>query len=255
MSALDGIWWDSGEKLPSWRLVVKRNFEIGAEVRPWRFQDEAEAAAGLTDICQLPAHPLEIDEVLGGQPISSMARIQFDLAGRKWMAAGFPFSDDRRQIVVDDDLPAIVDRVRDDVRLAWGRSSDDQARLTPFKTDGCSLFLDGSVHDRYRWRECCVAHDIAYWKGGTRDDRRAADKALRGCVLDKGGSKALSVLMYDAVRAWGGPVFPTWYRWGYGWSYGRGYGELTEYEEQQVEVRLEEYQLSLEPPAAAAPGE
>jgi len=41
-------------------------------------------------------------------------------------------------------------------------------------------------------------------------------------------------LVVDAVRVGGHPVFPTWYRWGFGWPYERGYAPLTAEEQGQV---------------------
>jgi hypothetical protein len=57
------------------------------------------------------------------------------------------------------------------------------------------------------WRECCVVHDRAYYYGGTREEKRAADEAF-GVLL---GST-----MQIAVSIGGLPYLPTSYRWGYG---------------------------------------
>lgn len=113
--------------------------------------------------------------------------------------------------------------------------------LSPFSSDGCSLFPDGTPGDRSNWCGCCFAHDMAYWRGGTEEERLAADEALRDCVLQRTGDKTLAETMYIGVRAGGHPVFPTWYRWAYGWSYGRGYQPLTAKERALVEKRKEEY--------------
>lgn len=119
--------------------------------------------------------------------------------------------------------------------------------ITPFTSDGCSLFPDGSLEERNLWCSCCLEHDIAYWRGGTEEVRLAADGALRDCVKEKTGSEELAELMYSGVRLGGSPVFPTWYRWGYGWPYGRGYRALSETELKSVEKRLTEYRKSNAP--------
>jgi len=113
--------------------------------------------------------------------------------------------------------------------------------IDDFSSDGCSLFPDGTPKDRSKWCDCCFAHDIAYWRGGTEKERKAADLALRDCVLDRTGNEALAEAMYLGVRAGGHPIFPTWYRWAYGWSYGRGYVPLTEDERTQAGKKLQEY--------------
>src|SRR5258706_9019152 len=46
--------------------------------------------------------------------------------------------------------------------------------------------------------------------------------------------------MYDGVRVGGHPVFPTWYRWGFGWPYKRGYARLTTGEQGQVARKKEQ---------------
>ena len=117
------------------------------------------------------------------------------------------------------------------------KSSD----LRDFTSDGCSLFPDGDMKDRELWCVCCFEHDISYWRGGTEEERKKADEALRDCVLARTKNKVLADLMYQGVRMGGQPVFPTWYRWGYGWQYGRGYAPVTEKEQSRVDEKLEAY--------------
>jgi len=111
--------------------------------------------------------------------------------------------------------------------------------LRPFVSDGCSMFFDGTPAQRDLWRQCCYAHDTAYWRGGTREERTAADRELRSCV-DQAEDEALADLMYLGVRAGGSPCWPTPYRWGYGWPYGRGYRALSEAERRLADRILAE---------------
>ena len=123
---------------------------------------------------------------------------------------------------------------------------NEEMKLSDFTSDGCSLFIDGTFEDPDLWKECCLKHDIAYWQGGTEEEREAADIAFRECVQKKTGNAELAELMYQAVRTGGEPYYPTWYRWGYGWSIGRGYKSLSKSEMLQVETKLEKYHLNLE---------
>ena len=81
-----------------------------------------------------------------------------------------------------------------------------------FKTDGCSWWPDDD------WGDCCVAHDLTYWMGGTRKNRKKADIALKNCVEDK-DHPVISEFMYYGVRVFGVYWLPTPFRWGFGWNY------------------------------------
>ncbi|SCK12559.1 hypothetical protein [Vogesella sp. LIG4] len=122
-----------------------------------------------------------------------------------------------------------------------------QAPLQPFTTDGCSLFPDRALIGKADWCTCCVAHDLAYWRGGSAEQRLQADQALRRCVLAASGSRELAELMFTGVHLGGGPYFFTPYRWGYGWRYGRGYRKLSEGEQAQADALLAQQQPG--PPA------
>ena len=113
--------------------------------------------------------------------------------------------------------------------------------ISDFTSDGCSLFPDSSLISEKDWCSCCFEHDIAYWQGGTEEERLKADEALRDCMLEKTGDEKLSTVIYQGVRFGGSPYFYNWYRWGYGWDYERKYKKLSEEEKKQVEVKLKKY--------------
>lgn len=96
------------------------------------------------------------------------------------------------------------------------------------------MFPNRSPDGKTDWCRCCLAHDLAYWRGGTADERLAADDALRACVRASTGSPLLARIMHAGVRTAGGPRLPTSFRWGYGWPYGRNYLPLDAREEAQV---------------------
>jgi hypothetical protein len=83
---------------------------------------------------------------------------------------------------------------------------------TAFTSDGCSLWFDGD------WVECCVLHDLAYWRGGTSAKRQKADRALEQCVAARGYT-AMAGIMFAGVRVGGVWWLPTCFRRGYGWDY------------------------------------
>ena len=79
-----------------------------------------------------------------------------------------------------------------------------------FTTDGCSRWPDDS------WVACCIAHDVAYWCGGSERDRQEADQELMNCVNNK--TQVIGNIIYAGVRIGGLPWLPTPWRWGYGWD-------------------------------------
>lgn len=111
--------------------------------------------------------------------------------------------------------------------------------IRPFKSDGCSSFPDGTFLNNELWLPCCVAHDYAYWKGGTIRERVAADEALRQCVASL-GEPEIAKLMLAGVKVGGTPYLPTSFRWGYGWPFPRGYQALSEEDLKKIENLKEE---------------
>jgi hypothetical protein len=119
--------------------------------------------------------------------------------------------------------------------------------LAPFTSDGCSMFPDRSLWSDTDWCSCCVAHDLAYWRGGTAEQRLAADEALRACVLRSSGSAGLAELMFNGVRAGGEPTVLTSWRWAYGWPFGRNYTALTPDEQAAAKTLQVEYENNPQP--------
>lgn len=80
------------------------------------------------------------------------------------------------------------------------------------KENHCTLFPEGN------WSHCCANHDAAYREGGTRQLRKNADYELFCCVFDA-GHPSLAILIYAAVRLFGGPFWTHKYRWGRGYKW------------------------------------
>ena len=90
-----------------------------------------------------------------------------------------------------------------------GQAAPSRVMPADFKSDGCSLFPDCN------YRDCCIEHDRLYYFGGTKEERKAADRQLRACVRAK-GHRYLAPLMYLGVRIGGVAWLPTPFRWGFG---------------------------------------
>lgn len=158
---------------------------------------------------------------------------------------------DRRAVTDRNRIPPMA-AIKNWVRVAWftllalaclssASSTASAETLRPFTSDGCSEFPDGTSAQRTLWRACCVEHDRAYWRGGTYEERIAADRALQECVA-RVGEPAIALVMLAGVRVGGSPFWPTSFRWGYGWPWPHGYRALTPEEQRQV---AEAEQLSM----------
>lgn len=119
------------------------------------------------------------------------------------------------------------------------------SELKPLTMDGCSVFPDGTLEHQSLWVNCCIKHDIAYWQGGTYQQRLAADQALQQCVALV-GEPEIARIMLTGVRVGGSPYFPTSYRWGYGWPYPRGYQPLSAEEKKRIRAQLNSLELLLQ---------
>jgi hypothetical protein len=117
-------------------------------------------------------------------------------------------------------------------------SKAESSLLKPFTTDGCSVFPDGTLAHKELWLSCCTAHDLAYWQGGTYEERLQADQALEICVTQVGEPR-IAKLMLAGVRVGGTPYLPTSFRWGYGWPYPRLYKALSDEERRQITLLKE----------------
>ena len=131
--------------------------------------------------------------------------------------------------------------------------------LKAFTTDGCSMWIDGTPMHPYLWRHCCVAHDKAYWIGGSAQQRADADSALQACVTTAIGA-GMGDYMHMGVIMGGSPIWLTPYRWGYGWSYLeegklRGYKSLTDDEQAQVAELLPQAEQTIAQDAIKHPAD
>jgi hypothetical protein len=89
----------------------------------------------------------------------------------------------------------------------------------PFVYDGCTFFVDSFITSDLR--NVCLTHDIAYWYGGTKSERKHADIKLREGVAELGVlGKTLSYPMYIGVRLFGDSVVTKSVdaEWGFGWE-------------------------------------
>lgn len=90
-----------------------------------------------------------------------------------------------------------------------------------------------------------MAHDVAYWQGGTRNQRLKADEKLRDCVI-AAGEPEIAKAMFAGVRVGGTPQLPTTWKWGCGWKVDRGYKALSAKELKEVDALAKKIPTNLE---------
>lgn len=116
--------------------------------------------------------------------------------------------------------------------LGWSFSAN-AGKLTPFVSDGCSSSPDGFVEGA-ELLECCLIHDVQYWKGGTLEEKQQADAEFKMC-LDKRTFPWMAQIYYQSVKVGGDADLGAPWAWGYGWKPLREYSPLTAEEKQSVQ--------------------
>lgn len=93
---------------------------------------------------------------------------------------------------------------------------------------------DGHFKNPVAYLPCCLEHDIAYWGGGTEEEKEDADWEFFVCLLSE-ADIASAAVYHNAVKIGGDPRLRSDYRWGYGWKDRFDFQALTEEERALVE--------------------
>jgi len=110
--------------------------------------------------------------------------------------------------------------------------------LKPFETDYCTNFPEGTKQEPERWKDCCLYHDLYFWAGGTKQERKKADSDLRDCI-HKTGAHRIAQLVYLGVRAgYYSPIKYAQKKWSNGWDYQNSYRALTPQDIIEIEKEL-----------------
>jgi hypothetical protein len=104
------------------------------------------------------------------------------------------------------------------------------------------MFIEGPFDKPNLWAHCCFEHDLRYWFGGTKADKKFSDVQLRECVREVAGSFWAN-LMYRGVRLGALSPIKFKYVWGWAWSPKRDKSKLTRSEVDYIIQRLFETDL------------
>lgn len=102
--------------------------------------------------------------------------------------------------------------------------------ISPFATDFCTAYPEGTSSQPNKWKHCCIEHDLYFWAGGNLSDRKIADQGLKTCV-EKTGAKFQARLIYLGVSIGGrSPIKFKTKKWGNAWKGRNQYLTLDEVE-------------------------
>jgi hypothetical protein len=109
----------------------------------------------------------------------------------------------------------------------------------PFVTDSCTGYPEGTKKNPTLWEDCCKTHDLYFWAGGNKSQRKTVDKELRSCIKSKGG-KFHATIMYLGVSIGGlSPIKFGGKQWGNAWGKKTRKTKLSEPELAELKHSLE----------------
>ena len=128
LDVLDGLWWSSEERLPSKRVVLRRNFSLGPEIAPWQIPADritAQLAADREGLCsQLPPSPAVLRYPTRVEGLAFEAVAKLDLRVGDDFSSDLPLPDPNSRWLSQRDLPGIVERVRAENERVFGPGTD-----------------------------------------------------------------------------------------------------------------------------------
>ena len=132
--------------------------------------------------------------------------------------------------------------------ISYAAIAQNDGTLKPFLTDYCTAYAEGTREKPELWKHCCIEHDLYFWAGGSRDDRKESDLRLKHCV-EATGEVEIARLIYAAVSIGGAsPIRFKTKEWGHAFENRERYLALTSDETTLIIDQLEQQpsELSLE---------
>lgn len=114
MKAVDGLWWDSKQRVPDMKLVTRRNLEIEPPLSAWIVADTLgkSRAPEIAGMCRGQAPPLKmrVPTKVGDIELAELVTVEFEF--NKWVPEKFPLAAKKGDKVTQVDFAAIVKDVR-----------------------------------------------------------------------------------------------------------------------------------------------
>lgn len=114
MRAVDGLWWDSKQRVPDMKLVTRRNLEIEEPLAGWSVGETLGTAAPpeIARMCQGQPAPLkmQVPTKIGDVALAELVTVEFEF--NQWVPKKFPLPAKKGDKVTQADFKAIVEDVR-----------------------------------------------------------------------------------------------------------------------------------------------
>ncbi len=128
MKAVDGIYWDSRQRLPDMKVVIKRNLDISSPQKGWLMENAVPSGPikdELKNMCEKfpPPLALTIPDKLGDQKMTDLVTVEFEFDG--WLPEFFPLPFKKGDKFTSADFPTIVKDVHVQGEKELGRGFDD----------------------------------------------------------------------------------------------------------------------------------
>ena len=120
---VDGVWWDSKAKLPAKSHTLRRNFDTGPKLTPWRVTDmDGTAPPDVEEACG-DSHPhrfwLDLDDI----PLAEYATLEIDVSDAL-LKSGFPMPEERQRPILQTDFPWVIEQIRAENAAEFGPHAD-----------------------------------------------------------------------------------------------------------------------------------
>lgn len=112
--SVDGSWWDSHRRIPDWRLVRRRFFEIGPVLYPLQVPASEQFGCAPSTVV-----PLEVREGIGGSRFEEIATLEIDVAP-ELARVGLRLPEPGSSRITPAAFPAIIEEIRRENEAAFG---------------------------------------------------------------------------------------------------------------------------------------
>jgi hypothetical protein len=111
MQAVDGSWWDSRERVPDNKLVLRRYLRITSPLQGWLVVDGVKKGPVLTELKEMCERspgplPLSIPERLDDQKIEDLVTVEFEFSS--WIPDSFAQPAHKGLVLTQADFPALL---------------------------------------------------------------------------------------------------------------------------------------------------